>query len=224
MPIGAAAPSRSCTLFAYCDDVRRCMCATGTSPLGVVVVVVVAPADPIELVEAPLDAPGGLPVELEPPPVDVDEPPGFAPDTALVQPKADAMTPAKAAPVRNRDDSCVTGTSVDTASSTPRASARARSRAAPLGDMSAYRWVAAGPPRDQFFASPPITLAITLFLRSGGKKVVSDRLGASVSPSSKPRTPSASGVALARKHWVEIRAGCYKAAIWLAQWLKALGV
>jgi hypothetical protein len=114
------------------------MCATGGSPLVVVVVVVVVdPIPPIELVEAPLDAPGGLPVELEPPLVDVDGPAEVGPDTALVQPRADAMTPARAAPMRNRDDSCVTGY-LRRQGVTHAACIRQSERAEPLvGDMSA---------------------------------------------------------------------------------------
>src|SRR5260370_13228661 len=116
--MGAPEPSRSRTLLAYCDDVMRCMCATG-STLG--------PADdPLEPLELPgmlellpVDA-GGLPVDAGGLPVVVPESPILP-----VQPAPAAIKPAKEAPMKSRDDSCVTRfTSVDRASSTRPATPR----------------------------------------------------------------------------------------------------
>jgi hypothetical protein len=94
------------------------MCATGSTPLGGIIPVEplepVDPLDPLGPADDPLDA-VELPGMLEPLPVEARGLP-----MSPVQPAQDAIKPAKEAPMKSRDDSCVTRfTSVDRASSTP---------------------------------------------------------------------------------------------------------
>src|SRR6266700_640667 len=76
-PMGAPEPSRSRTLLAYCDDVMRCMCATGSTPVGGIIPVEppdpVDPLDPLGPPDDPLD-PLELPVMVELLPVVVPVP------------------------------------------------------------------------------------------------------------------------------------------------------
>src|SRR6266700_3294927 len=97
-PMGAPEPSRSRTLLAYCDDVMRCMCATGSTPVGGIIPVEpldpVDPVDPLGPADDPLD-PLELPGMLELPPVDAGGLPVVVPDMLPVQPEPDAIKPAK---------------------------------------------------------------------------------------------------------------------------------
>src|SRR5882762_5327219 len=99
--MGAPEPSRSRTLLAYCDDVMRCMCATGSTPLGGIIPVEpldpVDPLDPLGPADDPLD-PLELPGMLELLPVDAG-----GPNISPVQLAPDAIKPAKEeAPMKSR--------------------------------------------------------------------------------------------------------------------------
>src|SRR5712671_890671 len=89
--MGAPVPSKSRTLLAYCDDVMRCMCATGSTPVGGVIPV--EPPDPVDPLDPlgppddpldPLELPGMVellpvvvPVPVDPVPPEGDPDCGF---------------------------------------------------------------------------------------------------------------------------------------------------